>query len=173
MLKQKMTRVQQLLLAMITCISFTMYDRGAFGCVGVQATTNQDTSNCEYNKFPIYMGGSKDEKISCFMYDPLNELFIIGGNTTSDDFAPASNSHSFMIAVDLDANQRWGKFFYNLSNAVSDISGCKLSSDGSSMIVMGQSNLQPVYMEINTLDGSILQLISIEKDKTSDTAISV
>ena len=92
---------------------------------------------CNYNLFPVYLGGSSNEKIGCFLYDPKNELFIIGGNTTSEDFAPAQNNHGFLVALDLEANWKWGKFFYNVSYAVSDITGCKMSSDGSSLILLG------------------------------------
>jgi hypothetical protein len=122
---------------------------------------NLNMPTCEYNKFPVYMGGSSNEKVGCFLYDPKNEVFMIGGNTTSDDFAPAQNSHGFLIALDIDANWLWGKFFYNVSYALTDVTGCKLSSDGSSMILLGQGNSLPVYMEVDTSSGSIKNFISI------------
>jgi hypothetical protein len=86
------------------------------------------------------MGGSSNEKVGCFLYDPKNKLFIIGGNTTSDDFAPAQNNHGFLVAFDLESNWKWGNFFYNVSYALSDVTGCKMSSDGSSVILMGLGN---------------------------------
>lgn len=95
---------------------------------------------CEYNYFPVYMGGSSNEKVGCFLYDPLNEMFIIGGNTTSEDFAPAQNNHGFLVGLDLNANWIWGKFFYNVSYALTDVTGCKMASDGKSMILLGQGN---------------------------------
>ena len=41
--------------------------------------------------FPIYAGGrTGDEKVSCFLLDETNGRVIVGGNTTSYDFAPAA-----------------------------------------------------------------------------------
>jgi hypothetical protein len=51
-------------------------------------------------------------------------LIIVAGNTSSPDYAPASNSHAFAYAVDFQGNWIWGKFYYNQSYAVSTISGC-------------------------------------------------
>ena len=174
MLNQKVTRVQQLMLALVALLGFVMYDNGNFGGFGVHAQTpNQGMPTCEYNKFPIYYGGSSNEKVGCFIYDPKTEYFIIGGNTTSEDFAPAQNNHGFLIAVDLDANWQWGKFFYNMSYAVSEISGCRMSSDGSSLSLMGQGNSLPLYMEVKTDDGSVLNFISIFWYAASDVVVPV
>jgi len=67
-------------------------------------------------------------------------MIIVGGSTNSEDFAPAANDHGYLFALDLAGNWQWGKFYYNVSYAVSDISGCQLSSDGSSLTVFGQGN---------------------------------
>lgn len=128
---------------------------------------------CEYNRWPVYMGGSSNEKVGCFLYDEKNELFIIGGNTTSEDFAPAQNNHGFLAALDLDANWVWGKFFYNVSYALSDITGCKMTTDGNSLIVLGQGNSLPVYMEVDTLEGTINQFISVMWHLANDTVTPV
>jgi len=73
---------------------------------------------------------------------------LIGGNTTSDDFAPASNEHGFLMAIDTSGNYQWGKFFYNVSYALSDIQGCQMSSEGNSLTLIGLGNSQPVIMSI-------------------------
>ena len=122
----------------------------------------QEDLYCAADLFPIYAGGSSTEYVNCFVYDKANELLIVGGNTTSDDFAPASNDHGYLYALDLSGNWRWGMFFYNVSYAVSDISGCQLSSDGSSLTVLGMGNSVPVIMDINTADGTINKFISLE-----------
>jgi hypothetical protein len=119
------------------------------------------------------MGGSSNEKVGCFMYDPKNDLFIIGGNSTSEDFAPAQNNHGFLVALDIEANWKWGKFFYNVSYALSDVTGCKLASDGNSMIVLGQGNSLPVYMELDTEEGTIKQFISVLWHLATDTVVPV
>lgn len=80
-------------------------------------------------------------------------MIILGGNTTSVNFGPAANDHAYLVGMDLDGNWMWGKFFYNVSYALSTISGCHLSSDGSSLTLYGVSNSQPVVMDINTKDG--------------------
>ena len=76
----------------------------------------------------------------CFVYDPVNQLIIVGGVTNSEDFAPAPNDHGYLFALDLYGNWKWGSFFYNVSYAVSEIDGCSLSSDGSSLSLTGLGN---------------------------------
>ena len=98
-------------------------------------------ASCSEDIWPVYAGGSKgSEKVTCFVYDPLNQLIIVGGVTTSEDFAPAPNEHGYLFALDLSGNWKWGNFFYNVSFAISAIDGCRLSSDGSSVSVMGLGN---------------------------------
>lgn len=156
----------------MTVLGFIALDRGSFSGFSVNAQ-NVNMPTCNYNLFPVYMGGSSNEKVGCFLYDPKNQLFIIGGNTTSEDFAPAQNNHGFLVALDLNANWQWGKFFYNVSYAVSDITGCKMSSDGSSLIVLGQGNSLPVYMELDTAQATIKQFISIAWYLANDTVVPV
>ena len=86
----------------------------------------------------------------------------MGGNTTSEDFAPSKSSHGFMFALDLDGNWKWGNFFYNVSYAVTQISGCQMASDGKSISVLGLGNTQPVLMSMNTKDGTFQSFISLE-----------
>jgi len=119
------------------------------------------------------MGGSSNEKVGCFIYDPKNEIFVIGSNTTAEDFAPAQNDHGFLVGLDKNANWLWGKFFYNVSYALTDVTGCKMASDGNSMIVLGQGNSQPVYMEVDTYEGSIKNFISIMWYLANDTVVPV
>ena len=54
----------------------------------------------------------------------------MAGNSTSEDYAPAANDHAFVYAVDLEGNWKWGKFYYNVSFAVSTISGCAMDDNG-------------------------------------------
>jgi len=96
-------------------------------------------------------------------------MVVIGGNTTSSDFAPASNSHGFLYALDFDGNYMWGRFFYNVSYAVSDISGCQLASDGSTLSVMGMGRSVPIIMEMDLVKGYNIGFYSLEYHGTSDT----
>ena len=51
---------------------------------------------------------------------------------------------------------------------MTDITGCSMSSDGSSIVVMGNNSTLPIYMEINSRDGYISKFISLEsKDATA------
>lgn len=129
------------------------------------------TDVCQYKLFPIFAGGTSKEYVNCFAYDPNTELIIVGGNTTSEDFAPAANDHGYLFAIDILGNWKWGKFFYNVSYAVSDVSGCQLSSDGKSMSIFGMGNSQPVVMDIATETGSINRFISMEYKDTSDDVV--
>ena len=151
-----MLKVQQLLLAFLALIGLT------YG-----------QESCLNELYPVYAGGTQREYVNCIVYDPKAELIIIGGNTTSDDFAPAANDHGYLYALDLSGNWQWGKFFYNVSYAVSDISGCQLTSDGTSLSVFGMGNSAPVIMDMNTADGIINKYISLEYIETSSDVVPV
>jgi hypothetical protein len=126
------------------------------------ATNAQLSEECSYNIFPLFIGGDNgSEKTSCLIYDKTHDLIILGGNTTSDDFAPASNEHGYLIALDVQGNWKWGNFFYNVSWAISDITGCNMASDGSSLSVMATGNGMPVMMSVNTEDGAINSFVSL------------
>ena len=79
----------------------------------------QDPNACAYKQWPIWAGGSGDEKMKAMGFDPTNNYIIAGGTSQSADFAPAQNQHGFLFAMDLNANWIWGNFFYNVSYAVS------------------------------------------------------
>jgi hypothetical protein len=123
---------------------------------------SEQYGQCSYDIFPAYFGGSNNEKVNCMVYDEQNELIIVGGRTNSDDFAPAANDHGFLVAVDLDGHWIWGNFFYNVSYAVSDITGCKLSSNGTSVVVSAKADSKPVVMNVGVDDGSIKRFTTIE-----------
>jgi len=125
---------------------------------------------CKAKLFPISSGGKKDEKVSCTLEDKKNGLIIVAGNSTSEDYAPAANDHAFVYAVDLEGNWRWGKFFYNVSFAISRISGCKIDGNGNA-VFLGMGNSVPVIMELNTKDGQVLKFMSL--DKIGSTATSL
>jgi len=131
------------------------------------------TDQCSYKLLPIYAGGSSDEKVNCIKYDPLSGLILVGGNTTSDNFAPAANDHGFIFAIDLEGNWQWGKFFYNVSYAFSNVAGCRFSSDGSTLTFHGMGNSQPIVMDVKTSDASIKTYLSMEYYLTSTTNVPV
>ena len=69
---------------------------------------------------------------------------------------PDQNVHAFMYALDLDGNWQWGKFFYNNSVAIRNITGCNMASNGQSLTVLGMANTShPVIMDIRTRDGTV------------------
>jgi hypothetical protein len=115
----------------------------------------------------MFVGGTDNEYVNCLAYDPSTEIIIMAGNTTSTYFAPAANDHGFVVGIDIDGNWQWGKFFYNVSYAVSTISGCRMSSDGTSLSLYAMSNAQPVVMDINTRDGYINKFFSMEWTATT------
>jgi hypothetical protein len=98
------------------------------------------SDQCKYKNFPVYAGGQSNEYINCVLYDPNNEMIYVTGNTTSSDFAPAANDHGFAYALDINGDWVWGKFFYNVSYAISDISGCSLSSNEETLVLFGMGN---------------------------------
>jgi hypothetical protein len=158
----KASKVQQLLLALTLLV----------GLMTPQVAAQN--SACDQKHWPIYAGGAKgNEDVRCFVYDPLEQLIIVGGVTTSEDFAPAPNDHGYMFALDLSGNWMWGSFFYNVSFAVSQIDGCQLASDGKSLAVAGIGNSQPLFMDINTADGTFNKFISLDWLDASDENVPV
>lgn len=151
-----MRALQKYLLALLSLLSVS-----AYGLLSEQ---------CQYDIFPVFIGGiNGGEKTSCFIHDVKNDLIIIGGNTTSDDFAPASNEHGFLMAIDTLGNYKWGNFFYNVSYALSDIQGCQMSASGNTLSIMGVGNSQPVLMSVDPVTGTIETFISVEfKDRSDD-----
>ena len=47
------------------------------------------SDTCLYNMFPIFAGGSSNEYINAMLYDESSDYILLGGSTTSPDFAPA------------------------------------------------------------------------------------
>jgi len=109
--------------------------------------------------------------VRCFVYDPTNQLIIVGGVTNSEDFAPAPNPHGYLFALDLFGNWKWGSFFYNVSYAVAEINGCQLSSDGSSLALQGYGNQIPLMMDISTADGNFNRFVSLETVSSSADSV--
>ena len=128
------------------------------------------TDSCKQKVFPISAGGSKDERVSCTIYDPVNEFIIVAGNSTSEDFVPAANDHAFAYAVDLDGNWKWGKFFYNVSFAVSTISGCHMDGNGK-VVFLSMGDSMPVIIELNPKDGSIENFVSFQWYNTTENNV--
>ena len=128
------------------------------------------SQKCKEKLFPISSGGSKDEKVSCTMNFEQHGLILVAGNTTSDDYAPAANDHAFVYAVDLDGNWQWGKFFYNVSFAVSTISGCSQDANGNA-VFLGMGNSVSIIIEVNPLDGNILEFMSFDKVGATRTTL--
>jgi hypothetical protein len=127
---------------------------------------------CQYKRFPIIAGGSSDERIQCLMYDSTKDYMIMGGKTNSNNFAPAQNDHGYIYALDTDGNWMWGNFFYNVSYAVSTITGCKMSSQDTYVTVFGIANSLPVIMLLNKDDGSINTFLTIATVQTYTTTPS-
>ena len=126
------------------------------------------SDSCKEKLFPITSGGSKDEKVSCTMNFEKHGLILVAGNTTSEDYAPAANDHAFVYAVDYEGNWQWGKFFYNVSFAIADISGCQIDDNGNA-VMLGMGNSVPVIMELNPLNGEVLKFLSLDKIGSTST----
>ena len=129
------------------------------------------SDQCTYKQLPIFIGGTSNEYVNCLVYDEVNNMIIVGGNTTSTQFAPAANDHAFLVGLDMEGNWQWGKFFYNVTSALSTISGCKMASDGQSLTLMGVANSQPIMLDINAKDGSIQKFLSLEYTELTDSNV--
>ena len=58
---------------------------------------------CKDDMFPVYSGGKRDEYVNCLVYDSNTEQIVVGGNSTSSDYA-GLGSGPFLYAVDLQGN---------------------------------------------------------------------
>jgi len=139
----------------------------------VQAATagiDQLSDGCKQKLFPVTSGGSKDEKVSCIVQDKVNDYIILAGNSSSEDYVPAANDHAFAYAVDMDGNWKWGKFFYNVSFAISTISGCNIDAKGN-VVMIGLGNSVPIVMELNPLNGQVTNFVSLDKVGASENSL--
>ena len=64
--------------------------------------------------------------------------------------------------MDFDANWKWGKYFYNVSYAVSTISGCHLDANNN-LVALGVGDSHPVIMEVDLIDGEVISFLSLDK----------
>lgn len=117
-------------------------------------------------------GGINDELINCMLYDEGSDFIITAGKTNSNNFAPAQNDHGYIFALDTKGNWMWGNFFYNVSYAVSTITGCKMSSKNSYLTIFGVANSLPIIMILNKADGSINTFLTIATIQTYTTTPS-
>jgi hypothetical protein len=118
--------------------------------------------------WPIYLGGSSRENVNCLAYHEDLGLLFVGGNTTSSDFGPSETDHGFLYALDSDGNLRWGNFYYNVSYAITDISGCTLDTNSYSLAVLGMANSVPIVMEIDLESGRSISFVSLENRFDND-----
>ena len=117
---------------------------------------------CTKQNLPITVGGSRDDVARCLVYDPDNELIIVGGLTKSSDFGPANTDYGFLYAVNFEGDWVWGNYFRNQTGEISQISGCELSTDGSSVVVLGTSREQVIMGVVNATSGRMNNLYSLE-----------
>ena len=117
---------------------------------------------CTDDLFPVFSGGKRDEHVNCIVYDESTDLIIVGGNSTSADYA-ALSSGPFLYAIDLQGNWQWGVSFENKTNVIADISGCAMSSNGHALTILGSNyDSVPTIFEVGLVDGSISLMFSLE-----------
>ena len=111
------------------------------------------------------VGGSQDDVAKCVVYDPVNELVIVGGSTRSSDFGPARSSFGFLYAINLQGDWTWGHYFTNQTNSIREITACSLSSDGQSIITMGTTRDQVFMGVVNGTSGRMEYIYSLQNKK--------
>ena len=110
------------------------------------------SKSCRGNEllWPNIVGGAGNEDVRCFAYDSKNQFVIVGGKSSgsagygddakSFDFAPTSEDHGYLFALDTSMGDwQWGNFFYNVSYPIQSIDGCQMSTYGDSLAVTGLS----------------------------------
>ena len=63
--------------------------------------------------------------------------------------------------MDFEGNWKWGKFVYNVSFAMTSMSGCHLDA-ANNMVVLGVGDSVPVIMEMNLVDGSVTKFLNLD-----------
>ena len=133
-------------------------------------STTLAQSSCIKQNLPVIVGGSKDEMPRCVVFDPANNLVIVGGITRSSDFGPANSPYGFLYAINLEGEWTWGNYFQNFTSNLSEITGCQLSSDGKSVVILGKSKEQVVMAVVNGTNGYITNLYSLENKEAAKAA---
>lgn len=133
-------------------LSVRIFLAGLVALLGSQTRALQ-SDICLRNAFPVFSGGSRVETAKCMVFDDRNQQIIVGGSTLSNDYGPSSSQVGFLYAVDLAGNWKWGNVYFN-SSAVTDISGCSLSTDSNQLVAMGLSLGKPVLLVLGT-DGKV------------------
>ena len=135
----------------------------------VQLTAGQQgpdipfSPKCTKQNLPVTAGGSRDDIAQCIVYDPANELIIVGGLTQSSDFGPANTNNGFLYAINFEGDWVWGNHYSNSTgDSISTISGCQLSSDGAQIVILGTTREQVVMGVVNAADGRLNNLYSLE-----------
>jgi len=67
----------------------------------------------------------------------------------------------------LEANWKWGNFYYNVSFPVSSIDGCQISSKGNSLTLAGLGNQIPLILDVNLTTGSLNSFTFLEENTQS------
>ena len=111
------------------------------------------------------------------VYDRSSQSVIIAGMASGrNDFAPAENDHGFAVAIDLDGNWKWSKFFYNVSYSVSSIQACSIAPTSTEVVLAGFNWIGPVLMTLDVTSGEITSFAHLESGNiefdTSSAAIA-
>lgn len=151
-----------LLIALMAFIGYVAPTADNYFVSAATAGWDLMTDDCREKLFPMTIGGAKDEFVTCVIDDKINNQIVVTGNSTSENFVPAANDHAFAFAVDYEGNWKWGKFFYNVSFAMSTISGCHLNTDNK-LVVLGTGDSVPVIMELELVTAQVTKFISLDK----------
>ena len=116
---------------------------------------------CNYKKFPVFAGGSKNELVNTFTVDPISNQIFVGGISESSDFAPAENPHGFIYAISEEGDWMWGHFFYNISDSISSIDGIAMSQKNTYITCIGQAKNVPIIMTLSKEKGLLLKFYSV------------
>jgi len=70
----------------------------------------------------------------------------------------------------MEGNWKWGKFYYNVSYAVSTISGCSMDGNGN-LVAFAIGDSKPILLEIDTKDGTVSKFISFDRKSGGDKSM--
>lgn len=127
---------------------------------------------CAQSAFPVTVGGTGAEEVTCFLYDKTSELMIVGGVTRSDDFGPSAAPTGFLYALDDSGDIVWGNHYQDKTNPVTHITGCKLSTDQSELVVLGRTSGQVEMIILDPLTGKAKNLYALGLQDADESSLN-
>ena len=128
---------------------------------------------CKDHLWPVYVGKRTEEaKSNCMVYDVAHDYLIVGGTATDESIVGQSMKTGFAYALDLDGNWMWSHTFYSEAEHLGEINSCAMSSDGTSVTLLGMMSDLPAIFAVDPQSGKVVEHIYLEADFSADANVT-